>query len=64
MCTECRLPIKYDHIAWCRGETDGYTCQCKKVKKEEDDNDPEDDERNQGLHGYYDIYGDDVDGES
>ena len=30
-CPTCRLPLKYDHIAWCRGLTDGYTCQCNKT---------------------------------
>ena len=29
-CPLCRLPYVYDHIAWCRGLTDGYTCQCHK----------------------------------
>jgi hypothetical protein len=26
-CPICRLPYKYDHIAWARGQTDGYTCR-------------------------------------
>ena len=29
-CPLCRLPYVYDHIAWCRGLTDGYTCRCHK----------------------------------
>lgn len=28
-CPKCRLPLNYDHVAWCRGFTDGYTCRCK-----------------------------------
>ena len=27
-CPTCRLPYVYDHIAWCRGQTDRYTCKC------------------------------------
>ena len=27
-CPLCRLPSVYDHIAWCCGLTDGYTCHC------------------------------------
>ena len=27
-CPTCWLPYVYDHIAWCRGQTDGYTCKC------------------------------------
>ena len=53
-CTQCRLPLKYDHVAWARGLTDGYTCRCKqKAKKEEPSDEPD-------LYdsGYYDIYGD------
>lgn len=29
-CSKCRLPLVYDHIAWCRDQTDGYTCRCPK----------------------------------
>lgn len=29
-CPKCRLPLVYDHVAWCRGLTDGYTCRCPK----------------------------------
>ena len=31
-CSQCRLPLEYDHVAWCRGQTDGYTCRCCKLK--------------------------------
>ena len=27
-CIVCRLPTTYDHVAWARGESDGYSCQC------------------------------------
>ena len=27
-CPLCRLPYVYDHIAWCWGLTNGYTCHC------------------------------------
>jgi hypothetical protein len=30
-CPSCRLPYVYDHIAWCRGLSDGYTCRCSKA---------------------------------
>ena len=30
-CPKCRLPLKYDHVAWCRGQTDGWTCRCKNI---------------------------------
>ena len=30
ICPKCRCPYKYDHVAWARGQTDGYTCRCKK----------------------------------
>ena len=29
-CPLCRLPYVYDHIAWCHGLTNGYTCCCHK----------------------------------
>ncbi len=29
-CPKCRRPYKYDHVAWAQGQTDGYTCRCKK----------------------------------
>ena len=29
-CPLCRLPYVYDHITWCRGLTNGYTCRCHK----------------------------------
>ena len=29
-CPICRLPYVYDHIAWCQGLTNGYTCRCHK----------------------------------
>ena len=29
-CPLCRLPYIYNHIAWCQGLTDGYTCCCHK----------------------------------
>src|ERR1700729_1367825 len=29
-CPKCRLPYHYDHVAWCRGLSDGYTCRCHK----------------------------------
>ena len=29
-CSQCRLPFKYDHMAWCRGLSNGYTCRCPK----------------------------------
>ena len=29
-CALCRLSYVYDHIAWCRGLTNGYTCHCHK----------------------------------
>jgi len=25
-CKKCHLPLVYDHIAWCRGLSDSYTC--------------------------------------
>ena len=28
-CPDCRLPYQYDHVAWCRGQVDGWTCHCK-----------------------------------
>ena len=27
-CSICQLCYVYDHVAWCWGQTDGYTCQC------------------------------------
>ena len=27
-CPLCRLPYVYDHITWCQGLTNGYTCHC------------------------------------
>lgn len=30
ICPKCRRPYKYDHVAWARNQTDGYTCRCKK----------------------------------
>ena len=27
-CPTCWLPYVYDHIAWCKRQTDGYTCKC------------------------------------
>ena len=30
ICPKCRRPYKYDHVAWAWGQTDGYTCRCKK----------------------------------
>ena len=30
ICPKCRRPYKYDHVAWAQGQTDGYTCRCKK----------------------------------
>ena len=27
-CQQCRLPVYYDHVAWARGLSDGYTCKC------------------------------------
>src|SRR5271154_246651 len=27
-CPKCRLPYISDHIAWCRGLDNGYTCRC------------------------------------
>lgn len=29
-CDTCRRPLEYDHVAWARGLTDGYTCRCPK----------------------------------
>ena len=29
-CPLCQLPYVYNHIAWCRGLTNGYTCHCHK----------------------------------
>ena len=29
-CPLCRLPYVYDHIAWCCGLTNRYTCRCHK----------------------------------
>lgn len=29
-CPNCHLPYNYDHVAWCRGLSDGYTCRCHK----------------------------------
>lgn len=29
-CNQCRRPKEYDHVAWARGLTDGYTCRCPK----------------------------------
>ena len=26
-CPTCQLPYVYEHITWCRGQTDGYTCK-------------------------------------
>ena len=53
MCTKCQLPLKYNHVAWARGLSDGYTCQCNKTPKKEESSEPD-------LYdtGYYDIYGD------
>ena len=28
-CPDCRLPYQYDHVAWCRGQVDGWTCRWK-----------------------------------
>ena len=28
-CPDCHLPYQYDHVAWCRGQVDGWTCRCK-----------------------------------
>jgi hypothetical protein len=28
-CPDCRRPYQYDHVAWCRGQTDGWTCRCE-----------------------------------
>ena len=28
-CPNCHLPYQYDHVAWCRGQVDGWTCRCK-----------------------------------
>jgi len=51
-CPTCRLPKVYDHVAWARGQTDGYTCHCKNKAKEEESDDPD-------LYGtgFYDISG-------
>jgi len=53
MCTKCRLPLKYDHVAWARGLSDGYTCWCDKTPKKEESSEPD-------LYntGYYDVYRD------
>ena len=29
-CPLCWLPYVYDHVAWCRGLTNGYICRCHK----------------------------------
>ena len=44
----------YDHIAWSRGLTDGFTCRCRKAKQTRVDpgNDHVEDDS-----GFYDIYG-------
>ncbi len=31
-CDKCHRPFVYDHITWCRGQMDGYTCQCNRKK--------------------------------
>ena len=28
-CPDCHLPYHYDHVAWCRGQVNGWTCCCK-----------------------------------
>ena len=28
-CPDCHLPYQYDHVAWCRGQVDRWTCHCK-----------------------------------
>ena len=33
-CGVCRLPLQYDHIRWCQGLVDGYTCQCGRTSSE------------------------------
>jgi len=53
MCTKCQLPLKYNHVAWARGLSYGYTCRCDKTPKKEEPSEPD-------LYdtGYYDVYGD------
>ena len=42
-CGVCRLPLRYDHIAWSRGLVDGYSCHCGRASSEPSppDNTPE-----------------------
>ena len=42
-CPLCRLPYVYDHIAWCHGLTNGYTCQCHKEMPPPEPETPEND---------------------
>ena len=53
MCTKCRLPLKYNHVAWARGLSDGYTCRCDKTPKKEESSEPD-------LYNtrYHNVYGD------
>jgi hypothetical protein len=30
-CPKCGLRYKYDHVAWCRGQDNGWTCKCNKI---------------------------------
>ena len=35
-CPLCQLPYVYDHVAWCHGLTNGYTCRCHKKTPQPD----------------------------
>ena len=36
-CGKCGLDKVYDHVSWCRGLSDGYTCRCRGSSDESDE---------------------------